>query len=101
MRKRSSIVTKLMAKMLCKAGFTHIITMDLHQKEIQGFFDCPIDNLRASPFLLKYIQDSVKPLSAYYYMSAIRLRITRIKQKGFTIICRFLTTKTPSLWQEI
>jgi ribose-phosphate pyrophosphokinase len=59
MRKRGCIVTKLLAKMLCKAGFTHIITMDLHQKEIQGFFDCPIDNLRASPFLLQYIQDCI------------------------------------------
>ena len=43
-----------------KAGLTHIITMDLHQKEIQGFFDCPVDNLRASPFLLQYIQESVR-----------------------------------------
>lgn len=42
-----------------KAGLTHVITMDLHQKEIQGFFDCPVDNLRASPFLLQYIQESV------------------------------------------
>jgi phosphoribosylpyrophosphate synthetase len=33
--------------------------MDLHQKEIQGFFDCPVDNLRASPFLLQYIQESI------------------------------------------
>jgi phosphoribosylpyrophosphate synthetase len=46
MRKRGSIVTKLVAKMMCNAGLTHVITMDLHQKEIQGFFDCPVDNLR-------------------------------------------------------
>ncbi|CAL8142624.1 unnamed protein product [Orchesella dallaii] len=59
MRKRGCIVTKLLAKMLCKSGFTHIITMDLHAKEIQGFFDIPIDNLRASPFLLQYIQDCI------------------------------------------
>ncbi|XP_037911160.1 phosphoribosyl pyrophosphate synthase-associated protein 2 isoform X1 [Hermetia illucens] len=59
MRKRGCIVTKLLAKMMCKAGLTHIITMDLHQKEIQGFFDCPVDNLRASPFLLQYIQESI------------------------------------------
>lgn len=45
--------------MMCKSGLTHVITMDLHQKEIQGFFDCPVDNLRASPFLLQYIQESV------------------------------------------
>ncbi|KAL4718080.1 hypothetical protein ACJJTC_018226 [Scirpophaga incertulas] len=59
MRKRGCIVTKLLAKMMCKSGLTHIITMDLHQKEIQGFYDCPVDNLRASPFLLQYIQESI------------------------------------------
>ncbi|XP_055923716.1 phosphoribosyl pyrophosphate synthase-associated protein 2 isoform X5 [Eupeodes corollae] len=59
MRKRGCIVTKLLAKMMCKSGLTHIITMDLHQKEIQGFFDIPVDNLRASPFLLQYIQESI------------------------------------------
>ncbi|KAI5698001.1 hypothetical protein M8J76_011641 [Diaphorina citri] len=59
MRKRGCIVSKLLAKMMCTSGLKHIITMDLHQKEIQGFFDCPVDNLRASPFLLQYIQDSI------------------------------------------
>jgi len=59
MRKRGCIVSKLLAKMMCTSGLTHIITMDLHQKEIQGFFDIPVDNLRASPFLLQYIQESV------------------------------------------
>lgn len=65
MRKRGCIVSKLLAKMMCKSGLSHIITMDLHQKEIQGFFDCPVDNLRASPFLLQYIQESVSSFGAY------------------------------------
>ncbi|XP_051987769.1 phosphoribosyl pyrophosphate synthase-associated protein 2 isoform X1 [Xyrauchen texanus] len=59
MRKRGSIVSKLLASMMCKAGLTHLITMDLHQKEIQGFFNLPVDNLRASPFLLQYIQEEI------------------------------------------
>lgn len=59
MRKRGSIVSKLLASMLCKAGLTHLITMDLHQKEIQAFFNIPVDNLRASPFLLQYIQEEI------------------------------------------
>jgi len=41
-------------------GLTHIITMDLHQKEIQGFFSFPVDNLRASPFLIQYIKEEVR-----------------------------------------
>lgn len=66
MRKRGCIVSKLLAKMMCTSGLTHIITMDLHQKEIQGFFDIPVDNLRASPFLLQYIQESVSEIRVSY-----------------------------------
>lgn len=33
--------------------------MDLHHKEIQAFFDCSVDNLRASPFIIQYILDSI------------------------------------------
>lgn len=57
---RGSIVCKLLASLMAKAGITHLITVDLRQKEIQGFFDFPVDNLKASPFLLKYIQHSVR-----------------------------------------
>nr|CAD7568659.1 unnamed protein product [Timema californicum] len=45
--------------MMCKSGLSHVITIDIHQKEIQGFFDCPVDNLQASPFLLQYIQECI------------------------------------------
>lgn len=74
MRKRGCIVSKLLAKMMCKSGLTHVITMDLHQKEIQGFFDCPVDNLRASPFLLQYIQESVsneRIFNFFFFMNLI------------------------------
>ncbi|CAF0801752.1 unnamed protein product [Brachionus calyciflorus] len=59
MKKRGCIVSKLIAKMLTKAGMTHLITIDLHQKEIQGFFDMPVDNLRAAPFLINYIEHRI------------------------------------------
>lgn len=59
MRKRGSIVCKLLAQMAVRAGMTHVITMDLHQKEIQGFFNIPVDNLRASPFFIQYIQEQI------------------------------------------
>ena len=59
---RSAIVGKLLAQMMVMSGFCHVITMDLHQKELQGFFDCPVDNLRASPFFINYIQQKVSCL---------------------------------------
>ena len=63
---------KLVAQMLVRAGLTHLITVDLHQKEIQGFFDIPVDNLRASSFLLDYIQQQV----TFYDFSRTRLKDT-------------------------
>ena len=42
-------------------GVDHMLTMDLHSKEVQGFYECPVDNLRASPFLIQYIQERVSP----------------------------------------
>ena len=37
----------------------HIITMDLHASQIQGFFDIPVDNLYAEPAVLKWIRENI------------------------------------------
>jgi len=50
---------KLVADMICKAGASRVVSLDLYRKEIQGFFSIPVDNLRASPFLLQYIKDNI------------------------------------------
>lgn len=62
MRKRGCITAKLLASMMAKAGMSHLITMDLYAKELQGFFDFPVDNLRASPFIIQYIKENVSPI---------------------------------------
>lgn len=48
---RVPITAKLVANLLVKAGATRVLTMDLHAGQIQGFFDVPVDNLSARPFL--------------------------------------------------
>ncbi|RCI02630.1 ribose-phosphate pyrophosphokinase, partial [Rhizopus stolonifer] len=45
----------LIADLLTCAGADHIITMDLHDPQFQGFFDCPVDNLSSLPLMGKYI----------------------------------------------
>lgn len=55
MRKRGFIVFKLLVFMMCKVGLIYFIIMDLYQKEIQGFFNIFVDNLRVFFFLLQYI----------------------------------------------
>jgi ribose-phosphate pyrophosphokinase len=42
----------VVANLLQTVGVTHILTMDLHADQIQGFFDIPVDNIYASPVLL-------------------------------------------------
>ena len=45
----------LVAALLTTAGADHIITMDLHDPQFQGFFDIPVDNLFGRPLLQRFI----------------------------------------------
>ncbi|KAJ3316634.1 Ribose-phosphate pyrophosphokinase 1 [Blyttiomyces sp. JEL0837] len=54
---RGAITAKLVANMLQVAGVDHIITMDLHASQMQGFFKMPVDNLLAEPAVAQYIQN--------------------------------------------
>ena len=51
---REPITSKLVANLLTVAGATRIITMDLHARQIQGFFDIPVDHMEALPILAKH-----------------------------------------------
>ena len=55
-KSRAPITAKLMANMLQTAGCDHVITMDLHASQIQGFFNVPVDNLYAEPSTLRWIR---------------------------------------------
>ncbi len=52
---RVPITSQLVAKMIANAGAHHVLTIDLHADQIQGFFDIPVDNVYASPLLLSDI----------------------------------------------
>jgi len=49
----------LVADLLTCAGADHIITMDLHDPQYQGFFDIPVDNLYGRPLLQRYIKHNI------------------------------------------
>jgi ribose-phosphate pyrophosphokinase len=49
----------LVADLLTCAGADHIITMDLHDAQYQGFFDIPVDNLYGKGILKRYIQTKI------------------------------------------
>ncbi|KAH8677295.1 ribose-phosphate pyrophosphokinase [Xylariales sp. PMI_506] len=49
----------LVADLLTCSGADHIITLDLHDAQYQGFFDIPVDNLYGKPLLKRYIQQNI------------------------------------------
>jgi len=53
---RVPISAKLVANMLTSAGIDRVLTVDLHADQIQGFFDMPVDNVYATPVLLKDVR---------------------------------------------
>ncbi|GBE82799.1 phosphoribosyl pyrophosphokinase [Sparassis latifolia] len=59
-KSRAPITAKLVANMLGVAGCDHVITMDLHASQIQGFFDFPVDNLYSEPLMVAYIKTHIE-----------------------------------------
>lgn len=53
---RVPISAKLIADLLENTGVHRVITMDLHAGQIQGFFNCPVDNLYAAPIIIDDIK---------------------------------------------
>lgn len=51
---REPITAKLVANLLSSAGADRVMMMDLHAKQIQGFFDIPADHMEAMPILAKH-----------------------------------------------
>jgi ribose-phosphate pyrophosphokinase len=57
-RGREPISARLVADLLKTAGADRIVTVDLHTDQIQGFFDGPVDHMRAQPLLIGYIKEN-------------------------------------------
>jgi ribose-phosphate pyrophosphokinase len=54
---RVPISAKLVADLITTAGAARVLTIDLHAGQIQGFFNIPVDNLFATPVLLRYVRE--------------------------------------------
>lgn len=53
---REPITAKLVANLITASGIDRVMTIDLHQGQIQGFFDMPVDHLTALPILADYFK---------------------------------------------
>lgn len=59
LKSKVPISAKAVADMIQAVGVDRILTMDLHSNQIQGYFDCPVDNMFASPVFLPHIKEQV------------------------------------------
>ena len=53
---RVPISAKVVADMINNVGVDRVMTVDLHAEQIQGFFDCAVDNVYGLPVLLADVQ---------------------------------------------
>lgn len=52
---REPITGRLIADLLTTAGVNRVLTIDLHAGQIEGFFNIPVDHLRAMPLFADYL----------------------------------------------
>lgn len=56
---RAPVTASLVAMLLETAGVTHVVALDLHSPQLEGFFRIPIDNLTAVPVLCAALRPRV------------------------------------------
>ena len=59
--RREPITASLVARMMQAAGLDHVVTLDLHAAQIEGFFHIPVDRLTAVPTLGQALGDRLPP----------------------------------------
>jgi ribose-phosphate pyrophosphokinase len=59
--RREPIMASLAARLIEAAGVTHLIALDLHAPQIEGFFHIPVDDLSPFGVLLEAVRPSLPP----------------------------------------
>jgi len=54
---REPITGRLVADLLISSGANRVLTVDLHAGQIEGFFNIPVDHLRAMPLFADYLRE--------------------------------------------
>jgi len=54
-RARDPITAKLVSNLIARAGADRVLAVDFHSKQIQGFFDIPVDNINFIPSMARFL----------------------------------------------
>ena len=92
---RVPISAKVVADMLSNAGVDRVLTVDLHAEQIQGFFNCTVDNVYGAPVLLGDIErQNYKNCRLYLQMLAV-LFAPELWPSIWAVIWRLLISAAP------
>jgi ribose-phosphate pyrophosphokinase len=99
---RVPITAKMVANLITAAGADRVLSIDLHAKQLQGFFDIPVDHLTAEPVMIEYLRgrriadltvvapDIGNMKTASRYATALGAELTIIHKRrisGSEIVC--------------
>ena len=59
--RRDPVSARMVADVLQAAGVHHVVTLDVHTPQIEGFFSIPVDNLTAMPTLCDELRERLPP----------------------------------------
>lgn len=59
--RREPITASMVAEVLQAVGINHVVTLDLHTPQIEGFFRIPVDSLTAVPIFCEAIRHHLPP----------------------------------------
>lgn len=56
---RTPITARMVADLITHTGASRVLAIDLHAKQIEGFFNIPVDHLSAFPSILAFIKNNI------------------------------------------
>lgn len=59
--RREPILASMIAELMQAAGISHVVTVDLHAAQIEGFFRIPVDNLSVLPLFVAALESRIPP----------------------------------------
>lgn len=90
MGRRTPVSARAAADMMTNSGIDHVLTLDVHAPQLEGFFRIPMDNLTAVPLLSAALRGRIGPDAVIVApdVGAVRLAVEYGRRIGVpTAIC--------------
>ncbi len=73
--RREPITASMIARLIQAVGIDHVVAVDLHASQIEGFFQIPVDSLSAVPVLCEALRHQLAPHTVVVSPDVGRLRM--------------------------